>query len=117
MSNANVSNATIKSFANGYELANTVIDNTSGTVAAAKAGVTEVSSIATSFFAGMRFAYNEQRRGIKPSAAQTPDKATKAAEAIAKRKAELKAAIEIFNRAHEVDAPVKAQRASKRGVA
>lgn len=116
MSNANVSNATIKSFANGYELANTVIDNTSGTVAAAKAGVTEVSSIATSFFAGMRFAYNE-RRGIKPSAAQTPDEATKAAEAIAKRKAELKAAIEIFNRAHEVNAPVKAQRASKRGVA
>ena len=115
MSNANVSNATIKSFATGYNVTNTVIDNTAGTVAVAQAGVVEVATICSSFFAGIKFAINE-RRGIKPSVPVTQDDVAALAALKAKEQAELKAAIEIFNRAHE-DAPVKMPSAKKRGVA
>ena len=108
MTTANVSNATIKSFSNGYELTNTVINTTGGTVAAVGAGANEVATIATSFLAGIRFAINE-RRGIKPTPTTTVDQAAKQAAKVE----ELRKAIELFNRAHDDVAPAAPTKARK----
>lgn len=113
MNNSNVSNATIKSYATGYNATNAVIDSTAGTMAVAQAGVVEVATITTAFFAGIKFAINE-RRGIKPVAAQSVDEKAQAAAKKAAKIAELKAAIEIFNRGHEVEpAPAKAHKSAR----
>lgn len=105
MSNANVSTTTIQSYAAGYKATNAVIDNTTATVAVAQAGVVEVATIATAFFSGIKFAINE-RRGIKPIAIQSVDEKAQAAAKQAAKVAALQEAIAIFNRGHEVDAPV-----------
>jgi hypothetical protein len=104
----NVSNATIKSFSNGFEMTNAVIDTTGGTVAAVSAGATEVATIATSFFAGIRFAINE-RRGVKHTPTPTADAAAKQAAKVE----ELRKAIELFNRAHEAPTPAPTTKARK----
>jgi hypothetical protein len=99
------SNATIKSFATGYNTTNAIINNVVMTAAVTKAGAAEVVTIAGSFFAGIKFAINE-RRGTKP-VVPTEDLATQAAALKAKRLAALKANIEIFNRGNEEPVTMK----------
>lgn len=78
----NTSKAEIKSFANGYTVANAV------------AGAVETPVVATTgFFAGIRFAIRE-RRGVAAKPAVPKDDA-----------AALEAATKIYNRAHPSDAP------------
>ena len=109
MTTSNVSNATIKSYAAGYEMTNTVIDNTSGAVAAVGAGATEVATIGMSFFAGIRFAISE-RRGVKHIPTTSVDDAARHAAKIE----ELKRAIEIFNRGHEIEMPAPTPKTTNR---
>lgn len=104
MSNANVSTATIKSFAAGYNATNSVVDSATGAVAVAQAGVVEVASVTTSFFAGIKFALTERgylSKETKEPVHADPDAAAKYAALKAARQAKLKEEIELFNRAQE----------------
>lgn len=83
----NASNRTVKSFALGYGLTNTVIDTASIATAKVSDAATATKDTTTGFFAGVKFAIAERRGEATPKAA--PDE-----------EAKLRAARDLYARAH-----------------